>query len=73
MPAKLQVDAQPGLALRPGLVFAVEPWFLHTTDKIRTDPDGWTLRSKDGSRGAHVEHTIAVTDAGPVILTARSS
>ena len=62
-----------GLVLRPGLVFAVEPWFLHTTDKIRTDPDGWTLRSKDGSRGAHVEHTIAVTDAGPVILTARSS
>jgi methionyl aminopeptidase len=62
-----------GLVLRPGLVFAVEPWFLHTTDKIYTDADGWTLRSKDGSRGAHVEHTIAVTDDGPVILTARSS
>jgi methionyl aminopeptidase len=62
-----------GLVLRPGLVFAVEPWFLHTTDKIYTDADGWTLRSKDGSRGAHAEHTIAVTDAGPVILTARSS
>jgi methionyl aminopeptidase len=62
-----------GLALRPGLVFAIEPWFLHTTDKIRTDADGWTLRSKDGSRGAHVEHTIAVTDDGPLILTARAS
>ncbi|WP_395639883.1 type I methionyl aminopeptidase [Pseudolysinimonas sp.] len=62
-----------GLALRPGLVFAIEPWFLHTTDKIRTDADGWTLRSKDGSRGAHAEHTVAVTEAGPVILTARSS
>jgi methionyl aminopeptidase len=62
-----------GLVLRPGLVFAVEPWFLHTTDKIYTDADGWTLRSTDGSRGAHVEHTIAVTDDGPVILTARSS
>jgi methionyl aminopeptidase len=62
-----------GLAQRPGLVFADEPWFLHTTDKIYTDADGWTLRSKDGSRGAHVEHTIAVTDDGPLILTARSS
>lgn len=62
-----------GYPLRAGLVFAVEPWFLHTTDKIVTDPDGWTLRSRDGSRGAHVEHTIAVTDDGPVILTARSA
>jgi methionyl aminopeptidase len=62
-----------GLVLRPGLVFAVEPWFLHTTDKIYTDADGWTLRSKDGSRGAHVEHTIAVTESGPLILTARSA
>ena len=62
-----------GLPLRPGLVFAIEPWFLHTTDKIYTDADGWTLRSKDGSRGAHSEHTIAVTESGPVILTARSS
>ena len=62
-----------GYPLRAGLVFAVEPWFLHTTDKIYTDPDGWTLRSRDGSRGAHVEHTIAVTDDGPIVLTARSS
>jgi len=63
-----------GLVLRPGLVFAVEPWFLHTTDKIYTDADGWTLRSKDGSRGAHVEHTIAITESGaPLVLTARSS
>jgi len=62
-----------GLVLRPGLVFAVEPSFLHTTDKIYTDADGWTLRSKDGSRGAHVEHTIAVTESGPLILTARSA
>jgi methionyl aminopeptidase len=62
-----------GLVLRPGLVFAIEPWFMHGTDKIYTDADGWTLRSKDGSRGAHVEHTVAVTDAGPVVLTARSA
>ncbi|MFP5284013.1 MAG: type I methionyl aminopeptidase [Actinomycetes bacterium] len=60
-----------GLPLRAGLVIAIEPWFLRTTDKIYTDADGWTLRSRDGSRGAHSEHTIAVTDDGPIILTAR--
>lgn len=60
-----------GLPLRPGLVLAIEPWFLHTTDRIYTDPDGWTLRSVDGSRGAHVEHTVAITDGVPIVLTAR--
>jgi methionyl aminopeptidase len=60
-----------GLPLRPGLVIAIEPWFLHTTDRIFTDPDGWTLRSVDGSRGAHSEHTIAVTDGDPIVLTQR--
>ena len=33
-------------------------------------PNGWTVRSTDGSRAAHVEHTIAITDNGPVVLTA---
>ncbi|HET9873253.1 MAG TPA: type I methionyl aminopeptidase [Propionibacteriaceae bacterium] len=60
-----------GLPLRPGLVIAIEPWFLHGTDKIYTDDDGWTLRSRDGSRGAHAEHTIAITEAGPLVLTER--
>ncbi len=60
-----------GFPLRPGLVIAVEPWFLETTDEIYTDPDGWTLRSADGSRGAHSEHTIAITEDGPIVLTAR--
>ena len=60
-----------GLPLKPGLVIAIEPWFLETTDKIYTDPDGWTLRSRDGSRGAHSEHTIAITPDGPLVLTAR--
>lgn len=63
--------ANRGLKLRPGLVIAIEPWLLHTTDEIRTDPDGWTLRSADGSRGAHSEHTVALTDDGPLVLTAR--
>jgi methionyl aminopeptidase len=60
-----------GYPLKPGLVIAIEPWFLQTTDVLYTDPDGWTLRSGDGSRGAHMEHTIAITDRGPLVLTAR--
>ena len=68
-------DGRPkrGLPLRPGLVFAIEPWFMLGTDEIYTDVDGWTLRSADGSRGAHFEHTIAITESGPVVLSARSS
>ena len=66
-------DGRPrrGFKLQPGLVIAIEPWFLHTTDEIYTDDDGWTLRSKDGSRGAHMEHTVAITADGPLVLTAR--
>jgi methionyl aminopeptidase len=61
-----------GLPLRPGLVIAIEPWFLAGgDDRYRMDGDGWTLRSVDGSRGAHSEHTVAVTEAGPLVLTAR--
>ena len=58
-----------GMPLRPGLVIAIEPWFMAGTDQIFTDPDGWTLRSTDGSRGAHSEHTVAITADGPVVLT----
>ncbi len=60
-----------GYPLKPGLVIAIEPWFLQSTDVLYTDRDGWTLRSGDGSRGAHMEHTIAITDDGPLVLTAR--
>ncbi len=60
-----------GYPLKPGLVIAIEPWFLQTTDVLYTDRDGWTLRSGDGSRGAHMEHTIAITPDGPLVLTAR--
>ncbi|UNX55881.1 type I methionyl aminopeptidase [Georgenia sp. TF02-10] len=68
-------DGRPGRGyrLRPGLVVALEPWFLVGTDEIYTDPDGWTLRSADGSRGAHSEHTVAITEEGPLVLTARPS
>ena len=67
-------DGRPGRGykLQPGLVIAIEPWFLHTTDEIFTDADGWTLRSMDGSRGAHMEHTVAATAGDPVVMTARA-
>jgi len=60
-----------GMALKPGLTIAIEPWFLAGgDDAYRIDDDGWTLRSQDASRAAHVEHTIVVTGDGPRILTA---
>jgi methionyl aminopeptidase len=60
-----------GMKLEAGLVLAIEPWFMEGgQDSYRVDPDGWTLRSGDGSRAAHVEHTVAITAAGPQILTA---
>lgn len=60
-----------GLKLEPGLVIAIEPWFMAGgKDTYRVDKDGWTLRSGDGSRAAHVEHTVAITSDGPVVLTA---
>jgi methionyl aminopeptidase len=58
------------MTLRPGLVIAIEPMLLlGGHDDYRHDADGWTLRTADGSRAAHAEHTIAVTAAGPRILT----
>jgi methionyl aminopeptidase len=59
-----------GRRLVPGLVIAIEPWFLAGgEDKYRIDDDGWTIRSGDGSRAAHAEHTVAITPDGPLILT----
>jgi methionyl aminopeptidase len=60
-----------GLKLRPGLVIAIEPWFMAGGDGYVIDPDGWTIRTADGSLAAHAEHTVAVTKDGPVVLTAR--
>jgi methionyl aminopeptidase len=59
-----------GRRLVPGLVIAIEPWFLAGgKDVYQIDDDGWTIRSGDGSRAAHVEHTVAVTENGPQVLT----
>ncbi len=60
-----------GYRLRPGLLLALEPWVMADTDVLVTDADGWTLRSATGCRTAHSEHTIAITDEGAEILTAR--
>lgn len=58
-----------GYRLRPGLMLALEPWVMADTDRLITDPDGWTLRSATGCRTAHSEHTIVITDDGAEILT----
>ncbi|MCX4884915.1 type I methionyl aminopeptidase [Streptomyces sp. NBC_00847] len=61
-----------GLALRRGMVLAIEPMLLAGgRDDYHAAADGWTLRTNDGSRAAHVEHTVAITETGPRILTAR--
>jgi methionyl aminopeptidase len=60
-----------GLELRPGLTIAVEPMFTLGGEENRTLADGWTVVTADGSLAAHFEHTIAITDDGPEILTSR--
>jgi len=62
-----------GMKLRHGMVLAIEPMVIGGgTDGYHADADGWTLRTNDGSRAAHAEHTVAITDAGPRVLTARA-
>jgi methionyl aminopeptidase len=58
-----------GLALRVGMTIAIEPMLLVGTPYTRVLPDQWTVSSADGSLTAHFEHTIAVTENGPLILT----
>jgi methionyl aminopeptidase len=59
-----------GFPLRAGLTLAIEPMLMSGgRDAYVTDPDGWTLRTTDGSRAAHIEHTVAVTPSGPRVLT----
>jgi methionyl aminopeptidase len=62
-----------GLELRPGLTIAVEPMFTLGGEENRVLADGWTVVTTDGSIAAHFEHTIAVTEDGPEILTGSAS
>jgi len=58
-----------GLRLQPGLVLALEPMVNMGVEKVITLSDGWTVVTADGKPSAHFEHTVAVTEAGPEILT----
>ncbi len=54
------------------MALAIEPMLIAGgTDGYHAAPDGWTLKTNDGSRAAHTEHTVAITEDGPRILTAR--
>jgi len=59
-----------GIRLVPGLTIAIEPMVNVGKPGIRTMPDRWTVVTIDGSRSAHFEHTVAITEVGPRILTA---
>jgi methionyl aminopeptidase len=57
------------MVLRSGLTIALEPMVLIGTARTKVLPDQWTVCSADGSLTAHFEHTVAVTDGDPRILT----
>jgi methionyl aminopeptidase len=58
-----------GPILKEGMTIAIEPMTTLGTHEVKIDPDGWTIRTKDGSLSAHFEHTVLVTDKGYEILT----
>ncbi|MDP2299477.1 MAG: type I methionyl aminopeptidase [Actinomycetota bacterium] len=58
-----------GPTLKAGMVLAIEPMINAGRADVRSLDDGWTVVTEDGSLSAHFEHTVAVTDAGPMILT----
>jgi methionyl aminopeptidase len=58
-----------GILLVPGDTIAIEPMATLGGDRIKTDSDGWTIRTRDGSLAAHFEHTVLVTEDGVEILT----
>lgn len=58
-----------GMALKAGMTIAIEPMLLVGTPATRVLPDQWTVSSADGSLTAHFEHTVAITENGPLILT----
>ncbi len=58
-----------GPVLRPGMVIAIEPMINAGDWRTRRDDDNWTVRTADGSLSAHFEHTVAITDGEPKVLT----
>ncbi len=62
-------DPDGEVILQPGLVIAIEPMVQFSTHETKTLKDKWTVVSKDGGLAAHFEHTVAITNRGPEILT----
>ena len=60
-----------GLKLKEGMVLAIEPMVNAGGPETEVLDDGWTVRTRDGRRSAHFEHTVVVTAAGPEVLTLR--
>lgn len=58
-----------GVRLKPGMVLAIEPMVNQGTYEVQVLEDGWTVVTRDGGLSAHFEHTVAITDKGPDILT----
>jgi methionyl aminopeptidase len=58
-----------GMKLVPGICLAIEPMLTLGGHEVAIKPDGWTVVTRDGSLAAHFEHTIAITESGPEILT----
>lgn len=58
-----------GALLKPGDTIAIEPMATLGKERIKTDADGWTIRTVDGSLAAHFEHTVLITETGAEILT----
>lgn len=58
-----------GIELKPGMVLAIEPMVNEGSYEVRLLPDGWTVVTKDGKLSAHFEHSVAVTEDGPDILS----
>ena len=58
-----------GVVLRRGMTLAIEPMVNLGTSEVVMDPDGWTVRTRDHKPSAHFEHTVAVGDEGPIVLT----
>lgn len=58
-----------GVKLKPGMVFAIEPMINQKSHEVEILSDGWTVKTKDGGYSAHFEHTVAITENGPDILT----
>lgn len=58
-----------GIELKSGMILAIEPMVNEGNYKVKTLPDGWTVVTEDGSLSAHFEHSVAITDNGPDILS----